>query len=139
MTIKRFAVLDKRNEDTILDECGFPDLRSIAEGLSFYVANDRLAFLFLDEEDEDLNWIFHPDAFTLTVYNHYTNKCIVVNAIDKKDVVVFINKGKYPNYEFYGIYRLIDGYYSEDGKVLCDTPLNFNLEHSDSLVSTKIF
>ena len=129
MTIERFRKMGHCNEDTILDECGFPDLCPIRDVLPFYNANDNLAFLFLDEDEEGLSWIKHPDAFAFTVYEQLINKCIVVDAIDNKNIAVFINKGKYPSYEFYGIYRLIDGYSSLDGKVLCDTPLTFNLEH----------
>lgn len=130
MTLKRFNEMRNCNEDTILDMCGFPDILPLSD-FRFYDTSENIAFLFLDEDDGTLNWINHPDAFSLKVLEQYRNKVFVVDAIDRKNIVVFINKEEKPCYIFYGIYKLIDGYYSQDGKVQCETPITFNLEHSD--------
>lgn len=127
MTIERFREMGNCNEDTILDMCGFPDILPLVD-FRFYVSSENVAFLFLDENDATLKWIKYPNTFSLKVYEQYRNKVFVVGAIDKKNIAVFISKEQYPSYKFYGIYKLMDGYYSPDGKVLCDTPLTFNLE-----------
>lgn len=130
MTIERFSEMGNCNEDTILDMCGFPDILAL-DDYRFYDSSENVAFLFLNEDDDTLKWIKHPDTFSLKVYEQYRNKVFVVGAIDKKNVAVFISKEKYPSYKFYGIYKLIDGYCSPDGKVQCDTHLTFILEHPE--------
>jgi hypothetical protein len=41
MTIKRFTTFPKKNEDTILDECGCPEALYSNNDFRFYIANNN--------------------------------------------------------------------------------------------------
>lgn len=51
MTIRRFQVFPKRNEDTILDECGWPEALPWDNDVRFYNVSDKVEFFFVEEED----------------------------------------------------------------------------------------
>lgn len=130
MTIERFSKLPLRNEDTILDECGFPEAQPIKDMLPFYPVKGNTVFLFLD--DEDIDWIVKPDAFSHKVYDSLMNKALVCDEVYHKKIVLFVNEGKYPNYVFYGVYELLNPYVtvgSNNNVVEAHTPLKFNLLH----------
>lgn len=91
MTIRRFQEFLSKNEDTILDECGFPTASQILDVLPFYKANDKLAFVFVEEED--VVWKVSLDAFSFTVYdNSIINKPLLVSVIEGMDFAILLEK-----------------------------------------------
>jgi hypothetical protein len=130
MTIKRFQDFPNKNEDTILDECGWPEALPWNNDFRFYNVSDKVEFLFVEEED--IEWRVNPDAFSIKERSY--EKTLLVNEIESKDIVVFvINEGK-RDYAFYGIYKLSDPYtnVSGAGKVIdVFTPLEFYLEREE--------
>ena len=134
MTIKRFSEFPKKNEDIILDECGCPEALYSKNDLRFYIASEKLGFLFLEEQD--IVWIKKPDAFSMEI-DGSMRKTALVPEIEKKLFAVFIKEIGKAHYTFYGVYKLCDPYtlVSGAGKVLNGhTPLVFNLECGDYVV-----
>ena len=131
MTIKRFTTFPKKNEDTILDECGFPEALYSNNDFRFYIASDKLVFLFVEEQD--IEWIKKSDAFSVKIGNSL-KKTLLIPEIEGKWFVVFIKENGQAHYTFYGVYKLCDPYtlVSGAGKVLDGhSPLVFNLECGD--------
>ena len=75
MTIKRFTTFPKKNEDTILDECGFPEALYSNNDLRFYVASEKLVFFFVEEPD--IKWIKKPDAFSVKIENSMSKTLLI--------------------------------------------------------------
>lgn len=131
MTIKRFTAFPKKNEDTILDECLFPEALYSNNDYRFYIASEKLAFLFVEEQD--LVWIKKPDAFSLKI-NNSIRKTMLIPEIEGKVFVVFIKENGKEYYTFYGVYRLSNPYTNEggvDNVINVYTPLEFYLEYED--------
>lgn len=131
MTIKRFTDFPKRNEDTILDECGWPDALPSENDVRFYNANDKIEFLFVEEEN--IEWIVNPDSFSMKIEGSYT-KTLLAKEIESKNFVVFVVKEGKKDYTFYGIYKLSNLYTVESGAgsvINGHTPLEFYLEVAD--------
>lgn len=131
MTIKRFTAFPKKNEDTILDECLFPEALYSNNDYRFYIASEKLAFLFVEEQD--LVWIKKPDAFSLKI-NNSIRKTMLIPEIERKVFVVFIKENGKEYYTFYGVYRLSNPYTNEggvDNVINVYTPLEFYLEYED--------
>ena len=134
MTIKRFTTFPKKNEDIILDECGFPEALYSKNDLRFYIASEKLVFLFVEEQD--IVWIKKPDAFSMEI-DGSMRKTALVPEIEKKLFAVFIKEIGKAHYTFYGVYKLCAPYtfVSGAGNVLeGHTPLVFNLECGDYVV-----
>lgn len=131
MTIKRFTTFPKKNEDTILDECGFPEALYSKNDFRFYIANEKLVFLFVEEQD--IEWIKKPDAFSVKIGNSL-KKTLLIPEIDGKWFVVFIKENGQTHYTFYGVYRQSNPYTNEGGVsnvINAYTPLEFYLECGD--------
>jgi len=131
MTIKRFTTFPKKNEDTILDECGFPEALYSNNDCRFYFASEKLVFLFVEEQD--IEWIKKADAFSVKIDNSMS-KMMLIPEIERKWFVVFVKEIGKLHYTFYGIYKLNDPYTlaSGAGKVIDGhIPLVFNLEYED--------
>lgn len=131
MTIKRFTTFPKKNEDTILDECGFPEALYSNNDLRFYIASEKLVFLFVEEQD--IEWIKKPDAFSVKIGNSL-KKTLLIPEIKGKWFVVFIKEIGQEYYTFYGVYKQSNPYTNEGGVsnvINADTPLEFYLEYKD--------
>ena len=131
MTIKRFTAFPKKNENTILDECLFPEALYSNNDYRFYIASEKLAFLFVEEQD--LVWIKKPDAFSLKI-NNSIRKTMLIPEIEGKVFVVFIKENGKEYYTFYGIYSLCNPYTSVNGAgqvIDSFSSLVFNLERED--------
>ena len=131
MTIKRFTAFPKKNEGIILDECLFPEALYSNNDYRFYIASEKLAFLFVEEQD--LVWIKKPDAFSLKI-NNSIRKTMLIPEIEGKVFVVFIKEKGKEYYTFYGVYRLSNPYTNEggvDNVINVYTPLEFYLEYED--------
>lgn len=131
MTIKRFTLFKDKNEDTILDECGYPKALSLEYDLRFCKEDDSFVFIFAEETD--LEWIVKPDAFSMKIEGSI-NKTMLVPEIEGKSFVVFVIETGKKDYTFYGIFKLINPYTEEDGvgKVIdAYSPLEFCLECGD--------
>lgn len=134
MTIKRFATFPKKNEDTILDECGFPEALYSNNDLRFYIASEKLVFLFVEEQD--IEWIKKPDAFSVKIGNSL-KKTLLIPEIKGKWFVVFIKEIGQEHYTFYGVYKQSNPYTNEGGVsnvINADTPLEFYLEYEDYVI-----
>ena len=130
MKIQRFTKFKAQNEDTILDECGYPEASLIVDVLPFFKADEKLVFLFLDEDD--FQWILSPDAFKMHLYDSYNTKSYIVDETYRKSFVVFIKD--YNDYIFYGIYKMADPYVHSgalSGATDVYAPLEFSLEQSE--------
>ena len=131
MTRRRFQVFPKRNEDTILDECGWPEALPWDNDVRFYNVSDKVKFFFVEEED--IEWLVNQDSFSMKIDGSY-GKTLLVNEIEGKNLVVFVmSKGK-KDYAFYGIYKLSDPYTDLSGAgraIDAYTPLVFYLERAE--------
>lgn len=134
MTIKRFTEFPKKNEYIILDECSFPEALYSKNDLRFYVASEKLGFLFLEEQD--IVWIVKPDSFSMKI-DGSKRKTALVPEIEGKFFAVFIKEiGKEP-YTFYGVYKLCDPYTNVGGVsnvINAYTPIEFYLEYEDYVI-----
>lgn len=83
MTIKRFTTFPKKNEDTILYECGCPEALYSNNDFRFYIANEKLVFLFVEEQN--IEWIKKPDAFSVKIGNSL-KKTLLIPEIEGKMV-----------------------------------------------------
>lgn len=131
MTIKRFTVFPNKNEDTILDECGFPEALPSNNDCRFYLASEKLVFLFVEECN--IFWFKKPDAFSIKIMS-MMKKTMLVPEIDGKLFVVFIMESGKECYTFYGVFRLVSPYSDEGGVsnvINGYTPLEFYLEYED--------
>ncbi len=134
MTTKRFTPFPKKNEDTILDECGFPEALYSNNDCRFYIASEELVFLFVEEQD--IEWIKKPDAFSVKIGSSMS-KTMLVPEIEGKFFVVFIKEDGKEYYTFYGVYRLSNPYTNEGGVsnvINAYTPLVFYLEYEDYVI-----
>lgn len=134
MTTKRFTTFPKKNEDTILDECGFPEALYSNNDYRFYIASEELVFLFVEEQD--IEWIKKPDAFSVKIGNTMS-KTMLVPEIEGNLFVVFIKENGKEYYTFYGVYRLSNAYTDEGGlskAINVYTPLEFYLEYEDYVI-----
>lgn len=131
MIIKRFKAFPKKNEDTILVECGFPEAVYSYNDLRFYIASEKFVFLFVEEQD--IEWIKKPDAFSVKIENSM-NKTLLIPEIEGKSFVVFIEEKGMQHYVFYGRYRLDNLYTiaSGAGEVIDGySPLVFCLDNEE--------
>lgn len=131
MTIKRFTEFPKKNEDIILDECGFPEALYSKNDFRFYIANEKFGFLFLEEEY--IEWIVIPDSFSMKI-DDSMRKTALVPEIEGKLFAVFIQETGKTHYTFYGVYKQCNPYTSVSGagQVLDGhSPLVFYLESGD--------
>lgn len=138
MIVKRFKVFPKKNEDKILEECGYPESTLFFELQPFYSGDNTLAFLFTDDEGDefDILWIEKPDVFSLKVYESYLFKSALVEIIKDKNIAVFVKEEK--TYKYYGVYKMDNPYVVPGGTgvvVNADTPLVFRLEKEDLLIT----
>ena len=134
MTTKRFTTFPKKNEDTILDECGFPEALYSNNDYRFYTASEELVFLFVEEQD--IEWIKKPDAFSLKIENSMCKTLLIPEIVGKRVVVFIKENGKEP-YTFFGIFRLSNPYTNEGGVsnvINAYTPLVFYLEYEDYVI-----
>lgn len=133
MIIKRFQEFPKKNEDAILDICGFPESIQFIDTQPFYKGNEKHVFLFTEEGDEfDIVWIVKPDEFSIKVYQSYLYKSHLVELIKDKHIAVFVKEVQ--NYTFYGVYKLENPFSNGVGldmAVNVDTPLKFRLEKNN--------
>lgn len=137
MIIMRFDVFPRKNEDKILEECGYPESTQFFELQPFYRGGDNQAFIFTEEEGEefDIVWIEKPDVFSLKVYEAPLYKSSLVEIIKDKRIAVFVKEEK--NYKFYGVYKLDNSFVAPGGiGIVVDigTPLTFRLYKEDLVI-----
>ena len=133
MIMKRFQEFPKKNEDAILDICGFPESMQFIDAQPFYEGNEKYAFLFTEEGGEfDIVWIVKPDEFSMKVYQSYLYKSHLVELIIDKHIAVFVKEVQ--SYKFYGVYKLEKPFSNGNGlemAVNVDTPLKFRFEKNN--------
>lgn len=139
MIIKRFKSFPKKNEEKILEECGYPKSTQFFELQPFYKGDNTLAFLFVDDEGDefDIVWIEKPDVFSLKVYEALLFKSALVEILKDKHIAVFVKEEK--TYKYYGVYKLENPFVAPGGMgmaVNVETPLVFRLEKED-LITNK--
>lgn len=137
MIIKRFEVFPRKNEDKILEECGYPESTQFFELQPFYNGDNTLAFLFADDEGEEFDpvWIEKPDEFSLKVYETLLFKSALVEVIKDKHIAVFVKENK--TYKFYGVYKLDNPFVAPGSigiAVNAETPLTFRLYKEDLVI-----
>lgn len=136
MIIKRFKAFPKKNEDMILEECGFPDSTPYYELQPFYNGDNNLAFLFSEADSESgFTWLDKQDEFSLLVYETYRYKSALVEELKGKEVAVFLLIDKV--YQFYGVFKLSNPFVAPGGigmVVNTETPLVFILDKEDLVI-----
>lgn len=136
MIIKRFEVFPKKNEDKILEECGYSESTQLFELQPYYRGDENLAFLFTEDSSEfGFNWIDKPNVFSQKVYESYNYKSTLVETIKDKRIAVFLCVNKV--YQFFGVYQLTNPFVTPGGigmVVDVETPLTFRLEKEDFVI-----
>lgn len=90
---------------------------------------DTEAFWFFDGDDENLKIDEIKEFLTYLVSDSFKNHCLVEKLKDKR-ILIFITESKYPNYTFYGVYKLDSPYTEGSGTgvvVEAYVPLKFRL------------
>ena len=128
MQIKRFKKYPQIGEDAIVKYFN-KEIVDFIKRPEFHIANTEV-FMFVDKEE--VNIIVEEGVDTI-IYDITESlmKPTIVEKIKNKDILIFINEGKYPNYVFYGVYRLENPYTIASGVegpvTKSDVPLKFKL------------
>lgn len=102
MRINRFKKFPQMTENVILNLFKFVE-NGCDDTFELYYT-DVEAFWFFDKDDENLKGEGGFDIFENKIEGSL-KKAEIVNKLHD-DIVVFFTDGDYPNYSFYGVYRL---------------------------------
>lgn len=135
MTIKRFQEFPHKNEDTILDECGYPEALPFYSVQPYYKTESEYVFLFVEECD--INWKVKPDSFSHKLYQSSKYNPLLIPQIEKCKFPVFIKEKESKFYRFYGIFELLDPYVEVGGAgrlIDTETALTFHKCEDDFVI-----
>lgn len=127
MKIARYQNFSGMNEKDILDLFN-AEVIECEDCYELYYTETE-AFWFFDGDDENLKIAENKEFITYLVSDSFKKNCLVEKLKDK-GILIFITEGKYPNYIFYGVYRLDSPYTEGSGTgvvVEAYVPLEFRL------------